>query len=397
MQYAYDAIGNRTQKTVDGVAQQYSYGSTSQHLQSVGTTSFSYDAVGNTTSQGQFSYVYNQANRLSEVHKGNRLYSNQYNALGQRLFKNYQAATSTDTVFHYDQSGKLIAESGTNGGVIREYVYLGELLTVQYGYANQNIPLTLSGSIGTALNVEGYIYVVADHLGTPQLTMNKGANGGVHWAVDYLPFGSTLKVAGDSANYPIRFPGQYEDDPTPNNAVNEGLHYNYFRDYDPEVGRYVQSDPIGLEGGVNTYGYVLNDPINLVDPLGLEPNILGVSTSQYPTLSHLAGQPPSIVNAVLNAPSLEQQQLNQAMGKVLATSAVVATSVVAPQALPVLRQVASQSYLILGVMAPTDAKIYTAGIDLISSMITGPVALNGSGAVGFFYSMYFGPLEEFCR
>jgi RHS repeat-associated protein len=60
----------------------------------------------------------------------------------------------------------------------------------------------------------------------------------------------------------LRFPGQYYDRET-------GLHYNYFRDYDPTTGRYVESDPIGLGGGVNTYGYALQDPVSRTDPSGL--------------------------------------------------------------------------------------------------------------------------------
>ena len=62
-------------------------------------------------------------------------------------------------------------------------------------------------------------------------------------------------------SFNLRFPGQYYDAET-------GLHYNYFRDYDPSVGRYVESDPIGLRGGLNTYAYV-NDPLTQLDPLGL--------------------------------------------------------------------------------------------------------------------------------
>ncbi len=60
----------------------------------------------------------------------------------------------------------------------------------------------------------------------------------------------------------LRFTGQYHDQET-------GLHYNYFRDYDPTTGQYIQSDPIGLDGGLNTYLYVLNNPNSAIDPLGL--------------------------------------------------------------------------------------------------------------------------------
>ncbi len=62
---------------------------------------------------------------------------------------------------------------------------------------------------------------------------------------------------------PLRLPGQLYD-------AHSALHYNYFRDYDPETGRYVESDPIGLAGGLNTYGYVRANPLSWSDPTGLD-------------------------------------------------------------------------------------------------------------------------------
>ncbi len=82
----------------------------------------------------------------------------------------------------------------------------------------------------------------------------------VIWRWEGEAFGNTPASGSVSVN--LRFPGQYYDAET-------NLHYNHFRYYDPELGRYITSDPIGLRGGMNTYGYVEQNPIIGVDINGL--------------------------------------------------------------------------------------------------------------------------------
>ena len=102
-------------------------------------------------------------------------------------------------------------------------------------------------------------FVHSDHLGTPQIVTDKNKN--VVWKGEYTPFGEVKEVV-KQIEQPLRFPGQYYDAET-------GLIYNMARDYDPSTGRYIQSDPIGFAGGLNTYAYVEGNPMMFVDPMGL--------------------------------------------------------------------------------------------------------------------------------
>ncbi len=124
----------------------------------------------------------------------------------------------------------------------------------QFGATGQLLPDRLAG-------VEPHTYyVITDHLGTPQMLTDQ--NQAVVWQTEQTPFGEITQTTGNLIQ-PLRFPGQYADPET-------GYSYNYFRDYDPTLGRYVQSDPIGLEGGFNTYGYVLQNPLSHSDFYGLD-------------------------------------------------------------------------------------------------------------------------------
>lgn len=108
-------------------------------------------------------------------------------------------------------------------------------------------------------------YLHTDHLGTPRIGTNANAN--IVWRWDIDPFGESAPNEdpdGDmnSVTVNLRFPGQYAD-------METGQYYNYFRSYDPSIGRYTTSDPIGLAGGSNTYIYAYGAPVNLSDPTGL--------------------------------------------------------------------------------------------------------------------------------
>jgi RHS repeat-associated protein len=126
--------------------------------------------------------------------------------------------------------------------------------------------LSAYSNVASAATQGGQLYyIVPDHLNTPRLIAD--STGTTVWKWDQgEPFGNDVPNNNPSGagafDFPLRFPGQYFDKET-------NLSYNMRRDYDMSVGRYVQSDPIGLRAGLNTYAYVSNKPLIAKDPFGL--------------------------------------------------------------------------------------------------------------------------------
>ncbi|CAN7591582.1 polymorphic toxin type 44 domain-containing protein [Pseudoduganella sp. LjRoot289] len=122
--------------------------------------------------------------------------------------------------------------------------------------------LTVTGSVASGASV---YYIQTDQLNTPRAITDQ-ANALV-WKWDSDPFGmlppNETPVSSTRFTFNPRFPGQYFEKET-------NLHHNYYRDYEPLTGRYLQSDPIGLGGGINTYGYVSSNPLTSYDPMGLK-------------------------------------------------------------------------------------------------------------------------------
>ena len=270
--YDYDPNGNIT-SNIDAIqppgnetledAGAYTYQQATNKLTQVEgelNVVYGYDANGNITSANNRTFVYDLSNRLIRVEDNGVTVSEYvYNGLNQRIKKILPTGTR---IFHYDRRGHLIAETDETGQVLVEYIYLGD----------QPLAMIRPG--------EALYYYHHDHLGTPQIVTND--SGAVSWKAVYAAFGEA-EMQVEAVENPFRFPGQYYDQET-------GLHYNWNRYYDPRTGRYLTPDPIGLEGGINLFIYVDNNPLIKTDPHGLKVIPLGCSSKDATRIQDAAGK-----------------------------------------------------------------------------------------------------------
>ncbi|QGM46566.1 RHS repeat-associated core domain-containing protein [Methylocystis heyeri] len=193
------------------------------------------------------------------------------------------------TYFAYDISGHLIGGYNAAGTLVREIVWLGDMPIAEI-FPNQSPYFIAPDHLNGAMALIGP---------TPQ----SPATPMILWSFDPDPFGNgTPRNPTGAVGFNLRFPGQFADGET-------GLNYNGARDYDPTSGRYIESDPIGLGGGVNTYVYAGNNPVSLIDPFGTSADgpgfVSGVQSAfgdMFSSPQHYFGTTvPNAVGGILNA------------------------------------------------------------------------------------------------
>lgn len=238
-QYAIDPLSNRV----------------SGYTNSQGTRTYSYDALGNRISElagGQItSYTYSPFNRMVSSNANGRVTQYVVDVQGQRVGKSNDGGAS-----RYIYAGQNQILSELSNGVWTNHLWFGGEL----------VGLARDGQVS---------YVHTDHLSRPEFATNTGQH--TVWKAYNYAYGRSV-TQDDIGGLNVGFPGQYYDGET-------ALWYNGFRDYDATIGRYVQSDPIGLRGELNSYAYADSNPTGNVDSLGLAPNpLLGYNPALGPII-----------------------------------------------------------------------------------------------------------------
>jgi RHS repeat-associated protein len=277
-EYVYDAAGNRTSLVTAAGTTMTSYEPGSDRIaQQTGAfpRHYAHDAFGNriyagsTLYAGSKSHVFDESNRLVELRDpvtSTSLATYAYDAFGRRVKKNVSGQT---TLFFYDTEGHTIeqlAVNPTGDDTAEDFVWVEDEPMGLVHWTKE-----VGSGAGGGSGPPAFYWIHGDHLRTPLAMTDTPATPSTAktvWRASHEPFGlATVQTDpdGDSVHVALdlRFPGQVYD-------AESGLHQNFYRDYDPATGRYVEADPIGQAAGSNLYGYVYANPIEWMDPLGLD-------------------------------------------------------------------------------------------------------------------------------
>ncbi|WP_035081231.1 putative Ig domain-containing protein, partial [Aphanizomenon flos-aquae] len=270
IEYKYDAAGNRITVKDSGATTNYSTNNLNQYT-TVGGNAYTYDKDGNLTSKTiggkTSSFSYDIENRLIGVTNADGTWQYQYDALGNRI----------GSTFNGQKTDYLLDPTGL-GDVVGEYT--GSQAT------------RYSHGLGLASRNDGTTTSFFDTDAIGSVVGLSGTGGNYLNSYSYLPFGESLTKTETVANS-FEYVGQF-------GVMNEanGLDFMRARFYTSGEGRFLNPDPIGITGGINLYGYVENNPLNNIDPLGTNPLALagaaigaGVSLVGYGAAQWATGQP----------------------------------------------------------------------------------------------------------
>ncbi|RLE33237.1 MAG: hypothetical protein DRJ61_07665 [Acidobacteria bacterium] len=268
--YTHDGIGNRLSKDIGGAGPEswsYTYllnsgaGNTAVLDTVIDNTTptthqIQLDSDGSTTNigSGQTVYSYSPRQKMTSENDGTNANSYEYDARGYLVrMTSDETSEHSDMRFIYDHRGRLMAilHGAAYQGMDRAYVWLEDQVLAQYR-PSENPKLW---------------WIVGDHLGTPALLYSTTSRYAKAW---YSPYGELIQfdeIGGAAPSHDFRFPGQI--DISTSGAI-WPMYYNMNRWYMPGWGRYTQSDPLGLRGGVNLFLYANSSPMVMIDPEGLE-------------------------------------------------------------------------------------------------------------------------------
>ena len=253
--FDYDKLGNRTTVTGPSIGSvSYTSNSVNQYTQ-VGSNVYSYDLNGNATSIATNTYSYDSENRLITTTTPTHNASYAYDPFGRRISKTVDGVT---TKFLYD-GDQIIAEYDGSDNMTAKYVYGAGI--------DEPIRMEKGG--------QSYYYH-ADGLGSVTTLTNSSGTAVESYSYDVFGKPSVISTVGNR----YMFTGREYDAET-------GLYYYRARYYSADIGRFLQTDPIGYLAGLNLYRYCYNNPINLIDPLGLDVIILNDKEGAYPA-GHIA-------------------------------------------------------------------------------------------------------------